>query len=173
MFNEKVRGTSRGGRQMTEQELEDYLSHMQYGTLAYITKEGWPDMRPMNFGYHNGCLYFHTAKDKGEKLLHWADGTKVCVSSFLPAEDVGKSVICQHSSILLYGHLERLDGVPERADEAIAAITALCITGGSPHKAAPEYLEKCINSIGIFKIIPEYSVGKITRFSSMPETAHP
>ena len=169
MFDEKVRESRRGGRQMPPEELDAFLRSIQYGTLSYLAEEGWPDARPMNFGYYNGCLYFHAAKNKGEKLAHWKDGAKVCVSAFEALVDINEKRFGAHHSVLIYGQLERLDDKPDKAEEAFAAMTAICMGGRAPSRAAPENIKNCIHGVGIFKVVPTHSVGKITRFSSIPE----
>lgn len=169
MIDAEVRKTIRGGRQMTGEELDTFLKAVRYGTLSYMNGEGWPDMRPLNFGFYNGCWYFHAHKTRGEKLKDLTSGRKVCISFYTTSDKVGLEHICQHDSVLVYGRLERLDGPDEDYDEMIQGLTAMCVSAGTAYKAAPERISKSIRGASVFKVIPEYTAGKVVKFASLPD----
>ena len=170
MFQEAVRHTGRGGRAMTPEELEAFLGSVAVGTIAYTTQDGWPDMRPLNFGYYNGCFYFHVAKARGEKLQHWQNGQRVCLSFYTESDRIGQDFICTHQSALVYGTLQWLDVRPEETlEECKAGITAMCNVADLGFKAMADNMDRCIHGIGIWKVIPEYKSGKMVCFSSLPE----
>lgn len=169
MIDAEVRKTIRGGREMTEEELAAFLKQIRYGTLSYMNDQGWPDMRPLNFGLYNGCYYFHAHKLKGEKLKDLTTGKKVCISFYNTSDKVGIEQICRHDSVLVYGTLERLDGPNENYEEMIRGLTAMCISAGAAYKAAPERISKSIKGASVFKVIPEYTVGKVVKFATLPD----
>lgn len=169
MIDAEVRKTFRGGRQMTDEELNAYLSTIRYGTLSFMTGEGWPDMRPLNFGIYNGCYYFHAHKTRGEKLKEWTDGKKVVVSFYDASDKVGIEHVNTHKSVLVYGHLERLDTKPDAEEEIRQGLTAMCVSAGAAYKAAPERMSKSLKGASVFKVIPEYTVGKLVCFASTPD----
>ena len=169
MINVEVRKTFRGGRQMTDDELRDYLSSIRYGTLSYITSEGWPDMRPLNFGSYNGCYYFHAHKTRGEKLKDLIDGAKVVISFYDTSDKVGIEHINTHKSALVYGHLERLDTKINNEEEIRLGLTAMCVSAGAAYKAAPERMSQSLKGASVFKVVPEYTVGKLVCFASTPD----
>ena len=45
----------------------ELLNTSHVGRLGTITKDGYPMVKPLSFAYHNGRIYFHTAKE-GEKI---------------------------------------------------------------------------------------------------------
>lgn len=154
---------------MTGEELEEFLENIRYGTLSFVNEDGWPDMRPLNFGYHNGCFYFHVHKLIGEKLKNFTDGKKVVISFYETTDKLGIEHINTHKSALVYGRLQRLDGSRETLEEVKAGVTAICVAGGTAYKAAPGRLEKNLYGTGVFKVIPEEIVGKLVRFASTPD----
>lgn len=169
MITAQVRQTIRGGRAMTEEELETFLSNIRYGTLSYLNDEGWPDMRPLNFGRVDGCYYFHAHKTKGEKLKGLTNGKKVCISFYTTSDKVGKEHICSHDSVLVYGRLERLDLDEANKEEMVRGMTAMCLSGGTPHKAEPERISKSVFGAAVFKVVPDHVVGKVVKFASLPD----
>ena len=82
---------------------------------------------------------------------------------------MGLEHICQHDSVLVYGRLERLDGPDEDYDEMIQGLTAMCVSAGTAYKAAPERISKSIRGASVFKVIPEYTVGKVVKFASLSD----
>ncbi len=173
MIDADVRTSVLGGRQMTQEELDRSISTIRYGTLSYVDEEGWPDMRPMNFGVYQGCYYFHAHKTKGEKLKSLTSGKRVCISFYKASDQVGQEPICQHESVLVYGRLERLDESDENTEEMLQGLTALCLAAGTPYKAAPERLASGVKTISVFKVIPEHTVGKLVRFATLPARPAP
>lgn len=45
----------------------DVLDRCHIGRLGTIGKDGYPMVKPLNFAYHEGKIYFHTAQE-GEKI---------------------------------------------------------------------------------------------------------
>lgn len=59
-----------------QDELEDVIRRADVCRLAMVD-DGEPYMVPMNFGYRDGCLYFHCAKE-GRKLEVLKRNPRVC-----------------------------------------------------------------------------------------------
>lgn len=53
------------------------------GRLATVGAEGYPYITPVNFVFHNGCVYFHCAPD-GEKLDNLIRNPRVCFEVDIP-----------------------------------------------------------------------------------------
>ena len=175
MFTEPVRKTANGSRAMTQEEIDCFLQTICYGTMSYTTSDGWPDSRVLNFTYRDNAFYFHANKARGEKLQHWCDDMRVCISFFSPSPSVGKLRLCQHESLLVYGRLHRVDD-PEDwrscPSEAYHALESLSFSGGTPHKALPERLPKFCGGCSVYRVDPEYIAGKLTIFTSLPEDSY-
>ncbi len=54
-------------KELTIEECIEILSKAEYGTLATLGVDGYPYAVPLNYVYHNGCIYFHCAT-VGHKL---------------------------------------------------------------------------------------------------------
>jgi len=53
------------------------------GRLGTIGKDGYPVVKPLNFAYHDGKIYFHTARE-GEKIDDIRRDNRVCFEVDLP-----------------------------------------------------------------------------------------
>ena len=65
------------------QEIERILSSTNVGRLATIGADGCPYITPVNFVWHGGKIYFHSAP-AGEKLDNLARNAKVCFEVDIP-----------------------------------------------------------------------------------------
>ena len=59
------------------------LSSSNIGRLATVDAEGYPYITPLNFVFHEGCVYFHCAP-KGEKIDNLARDPRVCFEVSAP-----------------------------------------------------------------------------------------
>jgi len=63
-ISKKIR---RKEKQLTDDNCNEILTTVEWGTLATIGADNFPYAVPVNFVYHNGNIYFHCAKT-GHKL---------------------------------------------------------------------------------------------------------
>jgi nitroimidazol reductase NimA-like FMN-containing flavoprotein (pyridoxamine 5'-phosphate oxidase superfamily) len=63
----------------TEQDIQEFLHDMSFGSLALQSEDGWPLVIPLNFVYHQGHIYFHGSKI-GEKMRSIAADNRVSFS---------------------------------------------------------------------------------------------
>lgn len=59
------------------EEILGVLQRARVGRLATLDGEGYPYITPVNFVFHKGCVYFHSAPE-GEKLMNMERHEKVC-----------------------------------------------------------------------------------------------
>lgn len=64
-------------------EITRILSSTNTGRLATVDAEGYPYITPVNFVFHQGCVYFHCAP-KGEKLDNLARNPRACFEVSVP-----------------------------------------------------------------------------------------
>ncbi len=64
-------------------EMIRIMSATNVGRMATIDEEGYPYITPLNFIFHEGCVYFHCA-NKGEKLDNLTRNSKVCFEADVP-----------------------------------------------------------------------------------------
>ena len=59
------------------------LNSAPVGRLGTIGRDGWPNIKPLNFAYHDWRIYFHCASE-GEKLEEIRRDQRVCFEVDLP-----------------------------------------------------------------------------------------
>jgi uncharacterized protein len=98
----------------------DILNSCHTGRLGTVGADGWPMVKPLNFVYHGGRIYFHCALE-GEKLDHIRRDNRVCFEVDLPlayvkgarenpcrAEYLYRSVIVRGRAMIVEERAERL-----------------------------------------------------------------
>jgi nitroimidazol reductase NimA-like FMN-containing flavoprotein (pyridoxamine 5'-phosphate oxidase superfamily) len=98
----------------------DLLNTCHVGRLGMVGRDGRPMVKPLNFAYHDGRIYFHCARD-GEKLDDIRHDNRVCFEVDLPvayvkgttgnpcrAEYLYRSVIVRGRAIIVEDPVERL-----------------------------------------------------------------
>lgn len=138
----------------------DLLNTVPVGRLGTIGPDGWPMIKPLNFAYLDGRLYFHCALE-GEKLDHIRHESRVCFEVDLPiayvqgthehpcrAEYLYRSVIIRGQARLIEEQAEKL-----RALDALMAKY-------QPAETFGVYPEEKLAITGIVRIDVEEVVGK-------------
>jgi uncharacterized protein len=64
-------------------EIIRILASTNIGRLATIDTEGYPYITPVNFVFHENCVYFHCALE-GEKLANLLRNPRVCFEADVP-----------------------------------------------------------------------------------------
>jgi nitroimidazol reductase NimA-like FMN-containing flavoprotein (pyridoxamine 5'-phosphate oxidase superfamily) len=64
-------------------EMARILASTNIGRLATVDSEGYPYITPVNFLFHEGCVYFHCAPE-GEKLGNLLRDPRVCFEADVP-----------------------------------------------------------------------------------------
>jgi nitroimidazol reductase NimA-like FMN-containing flavoprotein (pyridoxamine 5'-phosphate oxidase superfamily) len=98
----------------------DLLNTCHTGRLGTVGKDGLPMVKPLNFTYHEGRIYFHCAQE-GEKLDDIRRDNRVCFEVDLPlayvkgttenpcrAEYLYRSVIVRGRAIIVEDRAERV-----------------------------------------------------------------
>ena len=95
-------------------ELESIIRKCQICNMAMVDEDGNPYVLPMNFGYEEDYIYFHSAQT-GHKVDILKNNPNVCVS-FSADEElkwVNEDVACswgmRYRSVLAYGKIEFID----------------------------------------------------------------
>jgi nitroimidazol reductase NimA-like FMN-containing flavoprotein (pyridoxamine 5'-phosphate oxidase superfamily) len=96
----------------------DLLQSCHVGRLGTITRDGYPMVKPVNFAYEEGRIYFHSAK-AGEKIDDIARDSRVCFEVDLPIALVKtKSIPCRaeylYRSVIIRGRARVVEDAAER-----------------------------------------------------------
>jgi nitroimidazol reductase NimA-like FMN-containing flavoprotein (pyridoxamine 5'-phosphate oxidase superfamily) len=106
------------------EEMESLLREALVGCLATVGLDGSPYITPLNFCYHQGKIYFHSAL-KGRKMDNIRANPRVCFEVHELIKVVQSRRACdfgaRYRSVLVFGRARFLpDG-----DEKVTVLTAL------------------------------------------------
>ncbi|GAB4409136.1 MAG: pyridoxamine 5'-phosphate oxidase family protein [Thermodesulfovibrionales bacterium] len=138
----------------------DLLNTCHVGRLGTIGKDGYPMVKPLNFAYHNGRIYFHTAKE-GEKIEDIKRDSRVCFEVDLPIAYVKGSMTdpCKaeylYRSVIIKGRAT----IIEDREEKIFALKCL-MKKYQPEGGYGDFLEEKLKITGIVRIDIGEMVGK-------------
>jgi len=138
-----------------QKEIESILRKADVCRLAFCDNDT-PYIVPVNFGYKDHCLYFHSAKE-GKKIDILRNNNKVCFECDVDVELVKTGHACdwttKYYSVIGQGKAFFLEDGEEK-QKALDVILA--------HYSDDqyEYNEKAMNSIAVIKVEIESMTGK-------------
>ncbi|MHB8880456.1 MAG: pyridoxamine 5'-phosphate oxidase family protein [Thermodesulfovibrionales bacterium] len=147
-------------KEITDQEvLSGLLQACPVGRLGTRGGDGYPMVKPLNFVYKDGCIYFHTARE-GEKIEDIRRDSRVCFEVDLPVAYVkGDTNPCRaeylYRSIIIKG----LASLVEERSERIAALEAL-MRKYQPEGGYGDFSEEKLKITGVVRIDIECMTGK-------------
>jgi hypothetical protein len=108
-----------------EAKVRNLLAHAAVGHLGTIGKDGYPRIKPLNFVYADGHIYFHSAR-QGEKIEDILRDGRICFEvdvpiRFVQVKDTPCSASYHYRSVILTGRAE----IVEDPEEKLAALRAL------------------------------------------------
>lgn len=140
--------------------LIELLNASPVGRLGTVGRDGWPMIKPLNFAWHEGRIYFHCALE-GEKLDDIRYDERVCFEADLPIAYV-KGIPenpCRaeylYRSVIIRG---RARLVTEPAEKVLALDTLM--RKYEPGVIFAPYREEKLAITGIVRIDVEEMVGK-------------
>jgi len=107
-------------------ELESIIRKCEFCNMSMVDEQGSPYVIPMNFGYHDDHIYFHSAP-AGKKIDILKNNPEVCLSFSADHqlrwvnEDVACSWGMKYRSVLAYGKVEFIDDFDQK-EEALKVI---------------------------------------------------
>lgn len=119
-------------------ETEQFMQEMSFGILGTINEDGWPELTPLNFVYHNGFIYFHGSVS-GRKMKNIKADQRVTFSvakeyAIIPSYFTEAKLACPATaffkSVLIKGHAEKVSDLTEKAEALTAFMQKLQPEGG-------------------------------------------
>ncbi|MEK3720792.1 pyridoxamine 5'-phosphate oxidase family protein [Paenibacillus sp. FSL H8-0034] len=123
---------------MDQEETLQFLQEVSFGVLGSNGEEGWPQLTPLNFVYHEGCLYFH-GSHAGQKMKNLKSDTRVTFSvakeyAIIPSYWSDAKLACPATaffkSVLIKGHAEPVNDLQQKAAALSAFMQKLQSEGG-------------------------------------------
>ncbi|AEG59756.1 pyridoxamine 5'-phosphate oxidase family protein [Desulforamulus ruminis] len=143
-------------KQLTEEENIGILQKGEYGILSTISTNGYPYSVPLNYVYHNGSIYFHSAPE-GHKLENIAINDRISFCVATDVELLPQKFDSKYKSVILFGRASLVVDAKEHE----AALVAL-VKKYSPQylEAGREYIARAQGQARIVKITIEHLTGK-------------
>lgn len=136
--------------------LEEILSSNVICRLAMVD-EGQPYLLPFNYGYHEGCIYIHSAP-QGRKIGILRKDPRVCFEVEDGVEVAEAEKACgwstRYRSVVGYGSVEILDSTEDKQH----GLEVIMAGHGAPHLV--EYEEKELKRMVILKLSIASMTGK-------------
>lgn len=139
--------------------IEELLRVAAVGRLGTVGADGYPRIKPVNFAWHAGRVYFHSAQE-GEKIRDLRRDPRVCFEVDQPLAYVSaRAQPCRATylfrSVLIRGRASLVEDASERR----AALDAL-MGKHQPGARLPGYPAAKLALTAVVRIDPEEVVGK-------------
>jgi nitroimidazol reductase NimA-like FMN-containing flavoprotein (pyridoxamine 5'-phosphate oxidase superfamily) len=140
---------------LSAEDTQAVMERCTAGTLACIGDDGYPYSVPLSFVYHNGKIYFHSAKI-GHKMDAIKANPKVSFSVIDEDTIVSAEYTTYFRSVIAFGKASILEG-----DERIEGFKALVekYSGDQPEEAKIKEILGCTGAL-IIAIDVEHITGK-------------
>jgi nitroimidazol reductase NimA-like FMN-containing flavoprotein (pyridoxamine 5'-phosphate oxidase superfamily) len=135
------------------------LATCHVGRLGTIGKDGYPMVKPLNFAFQNGRIYFHSARE-GEKIDDIRRDSRVCFEVDLPialVRSLGSPCRAEYlyQSVIMKGKASLVEDPSER----IVALRLL-MDKYQPRGGYGEFPDEKVKITGIVRIDIESMTGK-------------
>lgn len=135
------------------------LNTANVGRLGTVGRDGYPMVKPLNFVYHDGKIYFHSARE-GEKIDDIKRDSRVCFEVDLPialVKSAGSPCRAEYlyRSVIVKGRAHMVEVPSER----LLALTRL-MEKYQPEGGYGDFLEEKVKITGIVRIDIEVMTGK-------------
>ncbi|MEJ2638275.1 MAG: pyridoxamine 5'-phosphate oxidase family protein [Desulfosarcinaceae bacterium] len=148
----------RNEKKLTEEEALAILATGEEGVLATVGADNYPYAIPLNYAFHDGCIYFHCAPS-GHKLDNIRHNPKVSFCVVGSSEVVPAKFSTKFESVVLFGIAEEVAGVEKKA-----GLDALIRKYAGNHLAAGEkYIQAAGEKTRVFRIRIAHLSGKGAR----------
>jgi len=165
----------------SKEKLIEFLNQQETGRICSIDKEGYPQIIPMNFVYHNNAVYMHS-HTKGEKLENIKQNSKVGFEvdqslEFLPSYFTHPTDASQADTLYISVVIKGTGTIITDRKEKTLALNALMKKyqpEGHYEAIKPEM--EVVDEVAIIKVIPitmrgKYKVGQHLEKKSRLELA--
>lgn len=140
-------------------DLDAIITQSSHAVLGLPGQEA-PYLVPMNFGWHNQCLYVHSARaGRKIRMLHDAGG-KLAASAVLVSKanvyDPGLGAVeitTHYASVFMEGTLEEVT-TPEEARAGLQAILTQANAGNQP------FTDEALKTAAVLRLTPHTISGK-------------
>ena len=146
----------RSDKQITDPaEIENIIRESTVCRLAFCDA-GQPYLLPLSFGYCNGVLYFHSARE-GKKIEILRNNDRVCFEFDLGGQVIRSGEVCDwgvaYRSVVGTGRAEFIEDLAEKRQ----ALAVICAQYGAKTCELPL---ASVNNVTVFAVRIEEMTGK-------------
>lgn len=143
-------------QQLSDEEAIALLEAGEYGVLSSISENGYPYGVPINYIYHDGKIYVHSAM-KGHKVKNFARDSKVSFCVVAEAELLQEDVNTMFKSVIAFGRIRELTEMEDKQKVFELMIRKLCPDYISSGLA---YVKENRDAARVYEIEIEHLTGK-------------
>jgi uncharacterized protein len=142
-----------------EKKIETFLQQTRIGVIG-MASEPYPYVVPVNFVWHNGCVYFH-GMGSGKKNEILEKNPQVCFTVYEELGTVTDPVPCHadtaYMSVMIFGKVEKLTNFEEAA-EALQKLVEKYMPDYYSHSLTGKLIEKYRsskdgNAVSVYRLI--------------------
>lgn len=118
MMENSFRPMRRKRQQLTDEQCDQILQRATYGVLCVLGDNDYPYGVPVNYVYHDGKLYFHTAVT-GHKVDAMRNHDKVSMTVVDKDDVVREEYTTYFRSVIIFGHVRFLENEQEKRQACV------------------------------------------------------
>ncbi len=126
-----------------------------FGVLSTVGADGYPYGIPLNYVFHEGAVFFHSAGE-GKKLRNLAFSAKACFTVVPSASPWPETWSTRYQSIVLFGHVQQVP--PEQALGVLRLLVEKYASGTESDHLLEEELTK--SPTKVFQFVVHHASGK-------------
>lgn len=148
----------RKDKQVFDEEIVEILTNGEYGTFSSISENGYPYGVPVNYVYHDNCIYFHCANE-GHKLNNIKTNNKVSFCVVSDTKIISEKFSTKYKSVIAFGDASLVTG--ESKD--LALIKIIEKYSSDFVEMGKKYIDKSKDNTKVIKIDIKHMTGKISK----------
>ena len=142
-----------------QEEIDDIISKCMFCYVGMVDENNLPYVVPFNFGYKDGYIYLHSAKE-GRKIDIMNNNPNVCVAFSTDqllhsqSEEVSCSYSMHYRSVLAFGKIEFIEDPVQKVE--VLNIVMMHYTGRTFTYNSPS-----IREVKTYRVVVEKFTGKV------------
>lgn len=141
---------------LSREDSIEILNKGAYGMLSTVGTNGYPYVVPLNYVYHKGSIYFHTAAAEGHLLENLRHCNRVSFCAAVEVRIVPEKFDALYKSVIVFGKAEEVFDM-----EKEEALLALVEKYSKQHMTQGEkYIQAAKHRTRVNKIEIEHMTGK-------------
>lgn len=148
----------RKDRQVFDEEIIEILTNGEYGIFSSISENGYPYGVPVNYVYHDNCIYFHCANE-GHKLNNIKANNKVSFCVVSDTKILSEKFTTKYKSVVAFGEADVITG----ESKELALLKIIEKYSSEFIDIGKKYIEKSKDHTKVIKIDIKHMTGKISK----------